>query len=123
MIRDLAYLKEVSPCNIDIYDVEITSKDSPNARTPNHCPRLRACMKAEAQRGGKMACTLRMGKDVAGFVAEGSTLEEELDELRGSGLFRGATFVHSEDRKTFTNVTGVEEILTAVRGVAEKLLE
>ena len=124
MIRDLKYLQQTFPCDVDIYNSEITSIADARAAGPNPCPNKVICDEKQ-RRGGRraVACTLLFGKYVAKFTAQGSTLDAEMEELDGSGLFDGATFTHSEDRKTFKEITGPAEIFAAVRSVAERLLE
>lgn len=124
MIRDLNYLQQSSPCDVNLYDAEITSIKDARAAGPNPCPHKAVCNERQAHGGARaVKCTMRFGKDVAKFVAGGSTLDAELAELKGSRLFEDVEFVHSEDRETFTEIEGAEEILTAVETVAKKLLE
>jgi hypothetical protein len=123
MGKDRSLLGEMSPCDTDIYDTSIRTIDDARAKGPNYCPRYYL----SADKGPKCdptyaACALRFGKDVAKYVARGSTLEAELDELENKGVLKGKTFVTTKDRKTFEEVRGADKVLAEIKRIAKLLL-
>ena len=123
MRKDKLLINDMKPCDTNIYDETIITIADAKAKGVNPCPYKSKCDEREALGGSyAVACTMRLGIDVAKYIAGGSTLDAELDELKHSGLLDNRSFVNSADRQNFEEIKGCENILQEIKRVAEYLL-
>lgn len=117
MDKDKELLQQMSPCDTNIYNPAIKTVADAKAIGQNPCPRYQKC------KGTRVACTLHFGTDVAKYVVLGSTLEAELNELKGSGLFSDRVFINSLDRQVFEKIKDEEKVLAEIERIAKYLLK
>ena len=118
MIREKEFIKNISPCDVNIYNRALKAKEDVYRLGPVDCPNKLKC------EGQHVACTMRFGTDVARYSLD-SSLDAELKEIKESGLIERNNWINSKDRLEFETINGrkePEKVLYELKRVAEELL-